>query len=82
MRRHMRVKETGRAEDRPQVGWSTAEVVFDKDSQPFDGEAAVRQGIATTTEMATTTVTSKSAALDRGTTAAHVAVGSAPRALN
>ena len=45
MRRHMRVKETGRAEDRPQVGWSTAEVVFDKDSQPFDGEAAVRQGI-------------------------------------
>jgi hypothetical protein len=29
----------------PQVSWSTAEVVYDKHGEPFDGEAAVRQGI-------------------------------------
>jgi hypothetical protein len=45
MDRHMRAKQTDRAEDWPQVSWSTAEVVFDKDGEPFDTEAAVRQGI-------------------------------------
>ena len=45
MRRHMRTKETGRAEDWPQVPWSTAEVAYDKRGEPFDPEAAVRQGI-------------------------------------
>ena len=40
-----RAKETGRPEDWPQVSWSTAEVVYDKHGEPFDGEAAVRQGI-------------------------------------
>jgi hypothetical protein len=38
-------KETGRSEDCPQTSWSTAEVVYDKHGKPFDGEAAVRQGI-------------------------------------
>jgi hypothetical protein len=47
MHRYNRAKETGRGEDWAQVLWSTAEVVFDKDGQPFDGEAAVRQGIVT-----------------------------------
>ena len=41
----MRTKETGRAEDWPQVPWSTAEVAYDKRGEPFDPEAAVRQGI-------------------------------------
>jgi hypothetical protein len=45
MHRHNRAKETGRPEDSPQISWSTAEVVFDKHGEPFDGEAAVRQGI-------------------------------------
>ena len=45
MRRYNRAKETGRAEDWPQVSWSTAEVVYDKHGEPFDAEAAVRQGI-------------------------------------
>jgi hypothetical protein len=45
MHRHNRAKETGRPEDCPQVSWSTAEVVHDKHGEPFDGEAAVRQGI-------------------------------------
>jgi hypothetical protein len=45
MRRYLRAKETGRGEDWPQIGWSTAEVVYDKHGEPFDGEAAVRQGI-------------------------------------
>jgi hypothetical protein len=45
MHRHNRAKETGRPEDCPQVSWSTAEVVYDKHGEPFDGEAAVRQGI-------------------------------------
>ena len=29
----------------PQVRWSIAEVVYDKHGEPFDAEAAVRQGI-------------------------------------
>jgi len=45
MHRHLRAKETGKPEDWPQVHWSTAEVVYDKHGEPFDGEAAVRQGI-------------------------------------
>jgi hypothetical protein len=45
MNRHMRGKQTGRPEDCPQVSWSTAEVIFDKHGEPFDAEAAVRQGI-------------------------------------
>jgi hypothetical protein len=45
MHRHNRANETGRPEDCPQVSWSTAEVVYDKHGEPFDGEAAVRQGI-------------------------------------
>jgi hypothetical protein len=45
MHRHNRAEETGRPEDCPQVSWSTAEVVYDKHGVPFDGEAAVRQGI-------------------------------------
>jgi hypothetical protein len=36
---------TGRSEDCPQISWSTAEVVYDKHGEPFDPEAAVRQGI-------------------------------------
>jgi hypothetical protein len=36
MRRYTRAKETGMAEDWPQVGWSTAEMVFDKHGEPFD----------------------------------------------
>jgi hypothetical protein len=45
MDRYMRAKQTGRPEDYPQVSWSTAEVVYDKDGEPFDVEVAVRQGI-------------------------------------
>jgi hypothetical protein len=45
MHRHNCAKETGRSEDWPQVSWSTAEVVYDKHGEPFDGEAALRQGI-------------------------------------
>jgi hypothetical protein len=45
MRRYQRANETGRDADCPQVSWSTAEVVFDKHGEPFNGEAAVRQGI-------------------------------------
>ena len=45
MHRHMRAKQTGRPEDCPQVSWSTAEVIFDQHGEPFDAEAAVRQGI-------------------------------------
>jgi hypothetical protein len=45
MHRHTRAKETGKPEDWPQIGWSTAEVVYDKHGEPFDPEAAVRQGI-------------------------------------
>jgi hypothetical protein len=45
MHRHNRAKETGSSEDCPQISWSTAEVVYDKHGKPFDGEAAVRQGI-------------------------------------
>ena len=45
MHRHMRAKQTGGPEDCPQVSWSTAEVIFDKHGEPFDAEAAVRQGI-------------------------------------
>jgi hypothetical protein len=45
MQRLQRAKETGRAEDWPQVSWITAEVAFDKHGKPFDAEAAVRQGI-------------------------------------
>ena len=37
--------ETGRPEEWPQVRWTTAEVVYDKHGEPFDPEAAVRQGI-------------------------------------
>ena len=45
MDRYMRAKQTDRAEDWPQVSWSTAEVVYDKRGEPFNAEAAVRQGI-------------------------------------
>ena len=45
MHRHNRAKETGRTEDWPQVSWSTAEMVYDKHGEPFNAEAAVRQGI-------------------------------------
>ena len=45
MYRYNRAKETGRGEDWPQVSWSTAEVVYDKHGEPFDAEAALRQGI-------------------------------------
>ena len=45
VRRYQRAKETGRSEDWPQVHWSTAEVAYDKHGEPFDAEAAVRQGI-------------------------------------
>jgi hypothetical protein len=45
MRRYTRAKETGRSEDWPQVHWSTAEVIYDQHGEPFNGEAAVRQGI-------------------------------------
>ena len=38
-------KETGRDEDCLQVSWSTAEVVYEKHGEPFNGDAAVRQGI-------------------------------------
>jgi hypothetical protein len=38
-------RANGSSEDWPQVPWSTAEVVYDKDGQPFDPEAAARQGI-------------------------------------
>ena len=37
MHRYMRAKQTGRPEDWPLVSWSTAEVVHDKHSGPFDG---------------------------------------------
>jgi hypothetical protein len=37
MRRYMHAKQTGRSEDWPLVSWSTAEVVHDKRSEPFDG---------------------------------------------
>jgi hypothetical protein len=33
------------SEEWPQVRWTTAEVVYDKHGEPFDPEAAVRQGI-------------------------------------
>jgi hypothetical protein len=45
MHRHNRAKETGKPEDWPQVHWSTAVVAYVKHGEPFDGEAAVRQGI-------------------------------------
>jgi hypothetical protein len=45
MHRHNRTKETRRPEDWPQVSWSTAEMVYDKHGEPFNAEAAVRQGI-------------------------------------
>ena len=45
MHRHVRAKHTGHPEDGSQVSWSTAEVIFDKNGEPFDAEAAVRQGI-------------------------------------
>jgi hypothetical protein len=45
MQRHHRAKQTGRPTDWPQVDWSTAEVVYDKHGEPFNAEAAVRQGI-------------------------------------
>jgi hypothetical protein len=45
MHRHLRAKETGKPEDWPQVHWTTAVVVYDKHGEPFDPEAAVRQGI-------------------------------------
>ena len=45
MQRLQRAKETGRPEDWPQVSWITAEVAFDKHGEPFDAEAALRQGI-------------------------------------
>jgi hypothetical protein len=45
MYRYNRAKETGRPEDWPQVSWATAEVAFDKYGEPFDPEAAIRQGI-------------------------------------
>ena len=68
MHRHNRAKETGSSEDCPQISWSTAEVVYDKRGKPFDGEAAVRQGIVKYHENATGTVTSKNGAPHRGTT--------------
>ena len=68
MRRYTRAKETGRAEDWPQVHWSTAEVATDIHGKPFDAEAAVRQGIVKYHENATGTVTSKNGAPHRGTT--------------
>jgi hypothetical protein len=43
MSRHHRA--TGRPEAWPQVSWATAEGVYDKHGEPFDPEAAVRQGI-------------------------------------
>ena len=45
MRRHLLAKQTGRPEDSPQVSWATAEVVYNKHGEPFNAEAAVRQGI-------------------------------------
>jgi len=45
MQRLQRAKETGRPEDWRQVSWITAEVAFDKNGEPFDAEAALRQGI-------------------------------------
>jgi hypothetical protein len=45
MQRLQRAKETARPEDWPQVSWVTAEVAFDQHGQPFDAEAALRQGI-------------------------------------
>jgi hypothetical protein len=45
MHRHVRAKHTGHPEDGSQVSWSTAEVIFDKNGEPLDVEAAVRQGI-------------------------------------
>jgi hypothetical protein len=45
MRRYMRAKQTGRPEDYQQVSWSTAEEVYDKHGEPFDPDAAVRQGL-------------------------------------
>jgi hypothetical protein len=45
MSRYNRAKETGRPDDHPQVSWATAEVAYDKHGEPFDAEAAVRQGI-------------------------------------
>jgi hypothetical protein len=44
MQRLQRAKETGRPEDWPQVSWVTAEVAFDKNGEPFDAAAALRQG--------------------------------------
>jgi hypothetical protein len=45
MRRYLRAKETGRGEDWQQVGWSTAEVVYDKHGKPFDGHGLARFAI-------------------------------------
>jgi hypothetical protein len=45
MYRYNRAKETGREGDWQQVSWSTAEVAYDKDGEPFDAEATVRRGI-------------------------------------
>jgi hypothetical protein len=40
MRRYQRAKKTSRAEDWPQLHWSTAKVVFDKHGKPFDARKA------------------------------------------
>jgi len=45
MSRHNRAKETGRPDDYPQVSWATAKVIYDQHGEPFDAEAAVREGI-------------------------------------
>ena len=45
MQRLQRAKETGKPEDSLQVSCVTAEVAFDKQGEPFDAEATLRQGI-------------------------------------
>jgi hypothetical protein len=45
MDRYMRAKETGHPDGWSQVTWATAEVIYDKHGEPFDAEAAVRQGV-------------------------------------
>jgi hypothetical protein len=41
----MRAKEIGHPDGWSQVTWAAAEVIYDKHGEPFDAEAAVRQGI-------------------------------------
>ena len=45
LHQYKRAKETGHPEGWPEVSWTTAEVIFDRHGEPFDAEAAVRQGI-------------------------------------